>query len=1055
MTIQHTDVLAGWRPTVGQQQMLTFERLVPGSSWHNVPLYVRITGAPDLAALRAAVSAMVDRHEALRTAFHLDVDTPVAIPTQARLELSHRELTALPGAQRASALAELQDLELRTAFDLERGLLARAVLATMDEREHLLILTFHHLAVDGQSLAVLCRDLVDAYRAALAGSVAASAGPRYSAHAARHHEFVAGDEVAEQFDYWRGDLAGLPEPAVLPFARPRGSGVGSFAAERVDFTVPAGLAGAVRELAARQRATPFMVLLSAFGELLRRYTGAADLIVGTPTAGRDHPEDADLVGYLVNVVPLRLRLDRTRSWLDVLRVVRDATLDGYENSGVPLSRLAEEFDRGREAGVHPLFQIVFAAPPALGPPSTVDEVTFAFGGGTSVESLYDIEVEILDDGTALGGYLKCRTGLFDREHIDGLLDHFRYLAERMVAAPEQNPSNVAVLRPKEWQRVVVDWNDTATGYPRDATLLQLFGEWVRGTPDVPAVRYGAVELTYAELDVRANRLANHLRANGVGPQDAVGICVGFGVDWVVAALAVLKAGGGYVPLDPSYPVPRLELMCADAGIPIVLTDRSMRDHLPAIPALVLDEPADAAAIAAERATPPEVAARSESLAYVMYTSGSTGRPKGVAVTHRNIVRLVRDTDYLELRPGDRIAQAANLSFDAATFELWGALLNGATLIGVERDVLLSAPKLAEQLRADRIEVLFLTTSLARQIAVTAPQTVATLRSVLFGGEPADPHLVAGLLAAGGPQLVNGYGPTETTTFATTHTWPAGATPPPADERVPIGRPIANSTLYLLDADLQPVGPGRTGEIHLGGDGVARGYVGRPDLTAERFLPDPFGRPGSRLYRTGDLGRYRPDGTVEYLGRIDRQVKIRGFRIEPGEVESCLLETGWVREVTVQVRADDTGSAALIGYVVLADRAGSTDELRALLSDRLPAHLVPTALVAMAALPVTANGKLDVAALPDPAATGAPAEQAEPRTETERTVLDAWRDVLDRPGIGVHDDFFLLGGHSIKAGQVMTRVRAALGIPAPLRLIFDNPTVATLAAVLDERLERKQ
>jgi amino acid adenylation domain-containing protein len=1043
LTNDHADVLAGWRPTVGQQQMLTFHRITPGSTWHNVPLYARITGPLDRDRLRRAVSAVVARHESLRTAFQ---DDDLAVAGTPAVELAEHDLTALPPGDRPAALARLREAELRRTFDLAAGLLIRAALVSVAEAEHELILTCHHIAVDGTSLVVLQQDLLDAYR-----SSTVDEAPAYSDYAVRYHEFVAGELVAEQLDYWRAELAAPPEPAVLPFTKPR-DGTTSLAAGRIDFQLPEAVAAAVRALAARQRATPFMVLLTAFGVLLRRYTGADDLVIGTPNAGRDDPEVVELVGYLVNLVPLRLRLGRASTWLDVLKVVRDATLDGYENAGVPLARLVEEFDHHRAAGMNPLFQIAFAAPPTFDRPSTVDGVTFAFEGGTSLESLYDIEVQIIDGGTGLGGYLKYRTGLFDREHVERLLDHFLYLTELLTAEPERNLAEVAVLRPDEYHRVVAEWNATATDYPRDATLPELFAASVAATPDAPAVRFGAEELTYAELDARANRLANHLQRNGVGDESAVGICVGFGVDWVIGALATIKAGGAYVPLDTTYPAARIELMCADAGVRVALVHNAFRDHLPSGTALVvLDDQAGPAALAAEPDTAPDSRPVPESLAYVMYTSGSTGRPKGVEVTHRGIVRLVSGTDYLPLRPGDVVAQVSNVSFDAATFELWGALLNGALLVGVEREVLLSAPRLAGQLRTDGVTAMFLTTALARQLATTAPETVSGLRCLLFGGEAADPRLVAGLLGANGPQVVNVYGPTETTTFATWHPWPAGAAAPRPDEPIPIGRPIANSTAYLLDADLQPVGPGRIGEIFLGGDGVARGYAGRADLTAERFLPDPFGRPGSRLYRTGDLGRYLPNGEIEYLGRIDRQVKIRGFRIEPGEIESCLHETGRVRAATVQVRRDGTGSAMLIGYVVPAEPGLPMDELLATLRERLPAHLVPATLVALDALPVTGNGKLDVAALPD--VGSGEKRRAQPTTDTERTVLAAWQEVLGTTELGVDDDFFLLGGHSITAGQVMTRIRAALGIPAPLRLIFDNPTVATLARVLDERLER--
>jgi amino acid adenylation domain-containing protein len=1040
--------------------MLIFDRISPGSTWHNVPLSFRITGPVNRDALTHAVRSTLWRHESLRTAFHADGETARAVVTETEVALAEHDLTAaLTEQERGRALAALWDAQLGTPFDLSSGTLVRATLVKVTEHDHELILICHHIAVDGQSLSVLQADLLQAYRAACTGAAVPIEPSRFSEFAAWQHGFVASEQATEQLEYWRAELADLPAPAILPFMRARDSDAGSLAAQRLDFQVPDRVAEAVRALAAGQRVTPFMVMLTAFGVLLRRYTGADDLTVGMPTAGRDDPRTTNLVGYLVNMVPLRLRLAGTHTWLDTLRTVRDAALDAYENSGVPFARLAEEFDRSRSANVHPLFQIAFAAPPPLAPPSTVDGVTFTCAGGSSVESLYDIEVQVVDDGGPLRGYLKYRTALFARHHVDGLLDHLLYLTERLVADPEQRVAEIVVLRPEQRDQVVDEWNDTATGYPREATLVELVGRWVHDTPNAPAVRYGTDELTYAGLAAASDRLANYLRRKGVGAAGAestVGVCLGFGTDWVVTALAVLKAGGAYVPLDPTYPARRLALMCQDASVNVIVVHDGLRGHIDWHQGslVVLDSAPDRAAIAAEPATQPVAHQRPDSLAYVMYTSGSTGRPKGVGVTHRNIVRLVGNTNYLDLGPDDTIAQGSNLSFDAATFELWGALLNGARLVGVEREALLSPPRLSQTLRANGVSVMFLTTSLARQVAGTAPDTVSSLRCLLFGGEPADARMITNLLAGGGPALVNAYGPTETTAFATTHTWPAGSAPPSPDELVPIGRPIANTTVYLLDQDFQPIGPGRIGEICIGGDGVARGYVNRPDLTAERFVPNPFGAPGGRLYRTGDLGRYRPDGLIECLGRSDRQVKIRGFRIELGEIESCLRETGWVRDVSVQVSTGSDGTSMLVGYVVPNHTGASMESLRDLLADRVPAHLVPAVLIAMEALPVNENGKLDLTALPDPAVDAVTAH-AEPSTPTERTVLAIWQEVLDAPNLGVHDDFFRLGGHSIKAGQVMTRIRTTLNVRAPLRLIFDNPTVALLAKELSDRLEKQR
>ncbi|CRK62217.1 Non-ribosomal peptide synthetase [Alloactinosynnema sp. L-07] len=1001
-----------WQPTVAQRQMLTFDRLFPGSTWHNVPLYARITGPLDLDALRGSLARCVRRHESLRTVYPGDVAQLTAVaPTLRELDLT---------GQGESALEALRDKELRTPFDLVNGPPLRVTLARLADDEHELIVVAHHIAVDGYSLTLLQRDLLDGY-ADPDGHVEEL---RYSAFAQR----PAGSHELE-LAHWRAELADLPDPVALPFAASAADP--GLAADVVRFAVPDEVSAAVREVAKTQRSSPFMVLMSAFAVLLRRYSGTSDLVIGTPVAGRDDPGTEDLVGCLVNMVPLRLRLADAATWSDVLGTVRSAALDAFDNARPPFAAVVDQLSPSRSASIHPVFQIAFAAPPALAAPSTVEGVTFAFGDGTSTESLFDIEVQVIDEGDGMRGYLKYRTALFTRDHMTGLIDHFLHLAGRLGAEPDARLANVPTLREADYTRAVTEWNDTATDYPRDTSLVELVQRQVDATPSAVAAVYGAESLTYRELDERANQLAHHLRSLGVGAETRVGLCLEFRADWVVAALAVLKAGGAYVPLDPAYPAARLEFMCADSGVTVVVAHESLRDRVTAPTVVTLDGGVPGPV------TRPGSAPHPDNLAYVMYTSGSTGTPKGVGVTHRNIVRLVRDTNYVHFGPGDTVAQVSNLSFDAATFEIWGPLCAGGRIVGVPKDDLLSAPAFAKTLRDNKVDLMFLTTSLARQLAGEAPETFAGLRQLLVGGEQADPEMIARLRSVGGPSVHNAYGPTETTTFALS--WEAGE----VGDTVPIGRPIANSTAYVLDTDLHPAAPGLVGEIYLGGDGVARGYLGRPDLTAERFVPDPFGAPGSRMYRTGDLGRYRADGRIDCLGRADRQVKIRGFRIEPSEVEACLRETGAVRQVTVQVR-----DAQLIGYVVPLDPAASMADLLDALRSRLPDYLVPTVLVAMEALPVNANGKLDVSALPDPLAQS-DSVAAEPTTEVERVVRAIWREVLGNPELGVHDDFFLLGGHSIKAGQVMTRIRAELKVPASLRLIFDNPTVASLSAALPQ------
>jgi amino acid adenylation domain-containing protein len=600
------------------------------------------------------------------------------------------------------------------------------------------------------------------------------------------------------------------------------------------------------------------------------------------------------------------------------------------------------------------------------------------------------------------------------------------------------------------ETILPDYDEVepAPGYPRDASLPALFEEWADRTPAAPALHCDGRELSYGELDKRANRLAHHLRDLGVGPEGRVGLCFRSTDDWVVGALATLKAGAAYVPLDPAYPEERIASMCADARLSALLLSSDAADSVPdgCGTRVVVDELSDE--LAHLPATRPALEIHAESLAYVMYTSGSTGRPKGVEVTHRNVVRLVRDTNYIDIAPADAIAQASNISFDAATFEAWGALLNGARLVGIGLEDLLVPERLRRQLLDHEISIMFLTTSLARQLAADAPETVASVRHLAFGGERADEQMVLRLRAAcPDTELVNAYGPTEGTTYTTTYRCDGDGAD--IDGGVPIGYPIANTTTYVLDDALAPVPDGEVGELYIGGDGVARGYLDRPDVTAECFLADPFAaQPGGRMYRSGDLVRRRDDGALMFVGRADDQVKVRGFRVEPGEIEHCLRASGLVRDVVVRADVDGRGDTRLVAWVVPA--AGrDVDGVRDFARAQLPDYMLPSAFVAVGQLPLNANGKIDLAALPAPPwrAPG-DGERVAPRTETERILAGIWCEVLGVGVVGVEDNFYELGGRSLLATRVRSRLSEALGVDVPLRTVLELPTVAALASAAD-------
>ncbi|MEV0428716.1 non-ribosomal peptide synthetase [Micromonospora sp. NPDC050495] len=775
----------------------------------------------------------------------------------------------------------------------------------------------------------------------------------------------------------------LPEPPELPYPpAPAGPGVAVVA-------LPAGSDESL------------VVVLAGLLALLRRRTGRRELLAEVPAGDGWRP------------LPLRLSADPT--WRELRDLVRAATADAATADAATADAATGDGPEPEPAAG------AYRPVVSIGP----DPLPAGARG--------ELRLTVAADGT-----LTVR-----HRHAEPVAAELTLLLARLRDRPDGRLSDLSLLDDETHRRSVLAVNATDTGYPRDRSVPELFAEWAARRPDAPALRDGDRVLSYRELDRRSNRLAGRLRALGVGAESLVGLCFADTAGWVVAALATLKAGAAYLPLDPGYPVERLALMCADARPAVLLHPAALADRLPAdgTPRLAVDD-----ATGDGPDAPPTVTVHPDQLAYVMYTSGSTGRPKGTGVSHRNIVRLVRDTDYVAVRPDDVMGQAATMSFDAATLEVWGALLNGACLADLDIDDVIVPERLRRRLREQGVTMMFLATSVARQLATEAPDALAALRYLTFGGEQADGTAVRRLRAAcPDTTLVNGYGPTEGTTYTTTYDCARLADDDPV---VPIGGPVANTRVYVLDHLLQPVPPGVLGELFIGGDGVARGYLGRPGQTAEMFLPDPFGpRPGGRLYRTGDLVRQRPDGLIEFVGRVDHQVKIRGYRVEPGEVTGALRGGGLVDDAYVRADRDAAGDARLVAYVVPAAGA-DLPAICARAREQLPDHLVPAVFVALPALPLNRNGKVDAAALPDPGAASEPAPDL-PLTPTEQAVAEIWQDVLGVPVRGRDDDFFDLGGRSLKATRVRSRLSAAIGAEVPLRLVFDHPTVAALAAAADE------
>jgi amino acid adenylation domain-containing protein len=1029
----------------GQERLWLLAQLDPGDTSYNVPLWLRLNGDLDAPALERALSEVVCRHEVLRTTFAVHEGRPVQIVHEvAPVRLPVISFPALSAAEREAKVRAEAVAAAREPFDLAAGPLLRAQLFALGERDHVLLLNMHHIVSDEWSLDVLRREIAALYAAFVRGEASplAELPVQYADYAAWQRGVVAGEALARQLAYWKDELAGAVSTLDLPTDRPRPA-VPSRRGSVRRFTVPAEIATALVELSRREGATLFMTLLAALDVLFFRSTGQDDLSVGTPVANRGRAETEGLIGFFLNTLVLRARVDGDMPFRALLARVKETCLGAYGHQDLPFERLVQELDPERDPSRTPLFQVVFTLHAAAGEGGgDASSLRMKSGSVESTTAKFDLAIGMAPrpDG-ALAGSVEYATDLFDAATVDRLMDHFGALLAGLAATPDAPVGALPIMMEAERRHVVVEWNATRTAYPRDATIHALFEAQAARTPDAVAVTFGGEALTYAELNRRANQLAHLLRGKGVTHETPVGLHARRSLEMIVAIVGILKAGGAYVPLDPELPESRLTWIAEDAELRLVLTAGVA--HRAFGHAEVIDLVAESARIAGESESNPAPIGSAESLAYVMYTSGSTGTPKGVCVVHRGVVRLVKETNFAPFGASEVMVQLAPIAFDASTLEIWGALLNGGRLV-VPLPETPSLSEVGEILRAGGVTMLWLTAGLFNAMVEAQPEALRSVKRLLAGGEALSvPHVQKALAELPGVQIINGYGPTENTTFTTTHAITS------ADVNVagsiPIGRPIANTTVYILDALRQPVPIGVPGELYAGGDGLARGYLRRPELTAERFVETSFGR----LYKTGDRARWLVDGTIAFLGRLDFQVKLRGFRIELGEIESVLAQHPAVAESVVLLREDVPGDKRLVGYVVGKDGARPAPaDLRAFLAERLPAYMVPAAFVALDALPLTPNGKVDRRALPAPEA-GALAGSAyvAPRGPVEETLAEIFAEVLRVPveRVGAHDGFFELGGHSLLATQAVTRIRAALGVELPLRTIFEAPTPAELSA----------
>ncbi|WP_437589100.1 non-ribosomal peptide synthase/polyketide synthase [Sorangium sp. So ce1000] len=1033
-----------------QQRLWFLAQLEPTAASYNIPAAVRLTGTLDVDRLRRGFEAVVRRHASMRTTFaEIDGGPAMIVRAEQPVALSIADLRAVPAEEREAAARRALEAEASRAFDLTEGPLFRITLLRLGEREHTLLVVLHHIVSDGWSLSLLVDEVMELYAADAEGRAAElpALPVQYGDYTRWQRDWLDGPALDQQLAYFLDRLGSEPAALSLPTDRPPPAAQ-SYRGARYAFALPTELSAELLALARQRGVTPFVLLLAVFQALLAKYGGRTDLWIGTPVANRAHLEVQDLIGFFVNTLVLRADLSDDPRLTDLLPRVREEVLGAQAHQDLPFEHLVKALRPARDLSRSPLFQVMFTLhqPPSQAAPIAGLEVRPLEVDPGSAQ--FDLSLDMTLQSGELSGSFEYSTDLFDRSTIARMALHLERLLAAAAARPTARLSELSMLAPAELARVLA-WGGAAAPDRTPRLVHRRFEEQAARAPEAVAVVHEQRSLAYAELDRRANQLAHLLRRHGVGPEVRVGVCLSRSTEMIAAVLGVLKAGGAYVPIDPNTPDERVAVMVADAGIRVVIAGQDTADDLPDGLDLVRLEPGWAC-LQGEPATPPPGETAPEQTAYILYTSGSTGTPKGVVIPHRALASFVdaAAVDYA-ISSSDRVLQFASLSFDASAEEIFPCFARGATLVLRTDAMLESAAGFLAACGAWGVTAAVLPTMYWHRIVAELGEDLTLppcLRQIVITGEAALPERVSAWRAspeASRVRLLNAYGPTETTVTATVSDLSAAADPRDAWV-VPIGRPLANTRAYVLDHAGQPAPAGVVGELYLGGQGLARGYWARPDLTAERFVPDPFSdRPGDRLYRTGDLARWRADGQIEFAGRIDHQVKLRGIRIELGEIEARLAEHAAASEVAVLAREDEPGVKRLVAYVVPSDPAPAADELRAFLQTRLPDYMVPSAFVFLPALPHTTNGKVNRRALPAPVRTEA--ERAAPREAVEAQLAQIWAEVLGHDTVGIHDNFFEVGGDSILSLQVVARAREA-GLQITPRQIFLHQTVAALAPV---------
>ena len=1041
-----------------QQRLWFLDLYEPANPFYNIPVAVRLSGRLDIDALHRSLLMVEQRHEALRTVFINDDGRPLQLirpPRAALLEI--RDLSSLTESLREAEAERIAAEEAAQGFDLREGPLVRYQLIKLGPAEHLMLMTMHHIISDGWSMGVLVREVAAMYEAYARGVEPELEEPeiQYADYAVWQREWLRGEVLEEELSYWQRQLEGAPAVLELPTDRPRPAAQ-SYRGASEAIELGAETSERLRTLSRREGATMFMSLLAAFDVLLYRYSGQDDLVVGTPIANRHRREIEGLIGFFVNT--LAMRTEVRGSYREVLRRVRETALGAYAHQDLPFEMLVEKLQPERSLSYSPLFQVMFVLQNAPGATVDLQELKLEFKEGETHSSEFDLTMVLAETEESIAGAIEYNTDLFDAETIRRMIRHFRRLIDSITREPEQQADRLQLMSETEEREIIEVWNETAAEYEREAGIIELFEREVEERRDAVAVEHGAERVSYGELNRRGNRLGRYLRSKGVGAEEVVGICLERGIEMMVGLIGILKAGGAYLPLDPTYPKQQFQFMLENAQARILLTESRLMEVLPENDAQIICLDLNWNEIAREPGEDLNFPHAPESLAYLIYTSGSTGWPKGVMVRHGSLANYVRAArvEYA-MGSGDRVLQLTSICFDYSADEIYPCLASGATLVLRTESTLASAPTFLRQCRDWAITVAMPPTAFLHELIgaleATGRQLPPAMRLAATGGETILPDRLAQWRRKVGQSvpLINTYGPTEATIVSTMCDLSRTPDEKIARRHLPIGRPVKNVQTYVLDERLGPALIGVSGELHIAGAGLARGYFNRPDLTAEGFIPNPYSKaPGARMYRSGDLACYQSDGELEFIGRIDQQVKVRGFRIETGGIETVLNRHPGVRESAVVPHENHPGDIRLAAYLVPeAGREIDLESLRAALKASLPDYMTPVVFTILERLPKTANDKIDRRRLPRPDQVRAQLDRdyLAPRDALELKLAEIWEELLNVRPIGVRENFFELGGHSLLAVRLMARIEGLKGRSIPLATLFQAPTIESQAGWL--------